>query len=158
MLYRLQGGPAPTVTGRMEHHSQTWAKVNAPVDQGVRGLIEALSAFPNLETVESCEGSDEQGPWICFRYGDYWEHPWRDLADFVLGYMAPKLVSAVGDDASVRIQVKPSGLVFGELSVRPGAASRVEAALWELARDSSVFPRHSSGCCDGRSGTSPERC
>lgn len=142
----------------MRKHPQTWVKVNAPVDCGVSGIVETLSLFPSLETIESCEGNTERGPWVCFRYGRYWEHPWRDLADFVLGYMAPKLTKTVGDDASIRIQVTPSGTMFGELSVRPEAASNVEAALRELLREFSGDRRRSSECCGGTSDTSLERC
>ena len=42
-------------------HVLTWAKVNAPVDEGVKMLVEALSAFDGLETVESCEGPPRLG-------------------------------------------------------------------------------------------------
>ena len=134
-------------------HPQTWIKVNAPVDEGVSGLVSALADFPDLETIESCEGNEERGPWVCFRYGAYWHDSWRELAEFVLGEFSPALMDEVGDDASVRIQVTPSKQVFGELSVRPGAAPRVEAAIRRLARESSAVQRHSSGCCDDTSGT-----
>jgi hypothetical protein len=142
----------------MATHPQTWVKVNVPVDSGISRLVSVLSLFPSLETIESCEGLEGQGAWVCFRYGAYWEHPYRDLAEFVLGYMAPRLVGKVGDDANLRIQTKPSGNIFGELSVRPEAISNVEMALRELARDFSVYRRHSSGYCGDTSGTSPERC
>ncbi len=118
----------------MTAHPQVWAKVNAPVDEGIADLVAALSAFPALQTVESCQGAPDRGAWICFQYGDYWNHPWRSLADFVLGYLAPGLASLVGDDANVRIQVTASGQVFGELSVRPGAESRVSRAVRTLAK------------------------
>ena len=136
----------------MATHEQVWVTVNAPVDKGVSGIISALSEFAGLETVESCESDIERRSWVCFRYGPYWKHPWRALADFVLGYMAPGLVAAVGDDANVRIQVTASGQIFGELSVRPGATHRVEMALHQLARDH-PSRRRSSGYCDGTSGT-----
>lgn len=142
----------------MVSHSQTFVKVNAPVDSGISALIQSLSEFPKLETVESCQGSPQIGPWVSFRYGEYWQHPWRELADFVLGYLAPGLAEAVGDDATVRIQVTPSGQTFGELSVRPGATDRVERALCELARSFSASQRHSSAYCDDTSDTSQLRC
>ncbi len=142
----------------MKGHTQTWAKVNAPVDTGVRGIVEALSLFPSLETVESCQGGDNSGPWVCFRYGCYWEHPWRDLADFVLGYMAPELAKMVGDAANVRIQTTPSGTIFGELSIRPEAVPSVEAALRELLREFTGDPRHNSECCGDTSDTSRRHC
>jgi hypothetical protein len=118
----------------MATHEQTWVKVNVPVDRGVSGVVSALSAFSGLETIESCEGDHGRAAWVSFRYGRYWSHLWHDLAEFVLGYLVPGLASRVGDDATVRIQGTPTGQIFGELSIRPGAASRVEAALRELAR------------------------
>lgn len=114
-------------------HIIEWVKVNAPVDKGIKGIISALNEYPYLETIESCEGNNVIGPWVYFRYGSYWENNWRELADFVLGFLAPHLNSLVGDDATLRIQTTPSGNIFGELSIRCGAASRVEAALKKLA-------------------------
>jgi hypothetical protein len=138
----------------MASHSQTWVKVNVPVDRGIQGLVTALSLFPSLETVESCEGNGNDGAWVCFRYGAYWEHPWRDLADFVLGYLAPRLTEMVGDNANLRIQTKPSGNVFGELSIRREAIPNVEMALRQLVRDFNGYRRRSSEYCGGRSDTS----
>jgi len=34
----------------MTSHEQVWVKVNAPVDCGAAGIVEALSAFTGLET------------------------------------------------------------------------------------------------------------
>lgn len=109
-------------------HRQDWVKVNVRVDKGIIGVISALSSFPSLETIESCQGDNKNGAWVCFRFGSYWKHPYCDLVNFVLGYLAPHLRETVGDDASVRIQATPSGNIFGELFIRPGATSRVEAA------------------------------
>jgi hypothetical protein len=138
----------------MGEHAQLFTKVNAPVDVGVSGIISALSEFSALSTFESCQGDEERGPWVCFRYGEYWKHPWRELADFVLGYLAPGLMEAVGDDATVRIEMTPSGQIFGEISVRPGADHRVEQALWELVRNFSVSQFQRSGRSDDTSDTS----
>lgn len=135
-------------------HSQAWVKVNAPVDEGVRGIIEALSAFPKLETIESCEGDSIKGPWVCFRYGSYWDDSGHELSNFVLGFLGKNLMALVGDDALISIQVLTSGNLMAELSVRHGAAPRIEAALKELLRDFSAFQRHNSEYCDDTSDTS----
>jgi len=85
-------------------YRQNYVKVNVPLDEGMKGLITTLSSFELLETVECCEGHENRNAWVCFRYGSYWGHPWRELVNFVLGFMAPGLVSIVGDDVNVRIQ------------------------------------------------------
>lgn len=69
----------------MKTHKQVFVKINAPVDAAICDLVSALGAFPSLETIESCQGSEKSSAWVCFRYGNYWDHPWRDLAAFVFG-------------------------------------------------------------------------
>lgn len=93
----------------IKRHKTEWTKVNAPVDKGVKGIVSVLSNFDYLETVESCEGDNISGPWVCFRYGSYRKNSWHELADFVLGYFSPRLIGAVGDDVSIKIQVTSSG-------------------------------------------------
>jgi hypothetical protein len=139
-------------------HPPSWAKVNAVVDEGVVGIVSALSEFPQLETIESCERNEGNAAWVCFRYGEYWENPWRDLAEFLLGYMAPGLIAEVGDDVNVRIQVTASGKIFGEISIRPGAEHRVETALRKLAVGVIFCQPHKSGYSGGSSDTLPPHC
>ncbi len=120
-------------------HKQAGVKVNAPVDSGIAGIVAALSAFPRVRTLESCEGEVtdagiEQAAWVCFQYGDYWEHPWRDAAQFVRGYLGPRLALAVGDGASLSLRVTASGTTEGELRVRPGAFRETARALQALRR------------------------
>lgn len=122
------------MSGVDNSHEQVWGKVNAPLDRGIRSLVEALSLFPQLETIESCEGSPRDGLWICFRYGAYWENPWRDLCEFVFGYLGPGLAHEIGDRASVSVQVSTFGEARGELVTRRGAERRVVAALKRLSR------------------------
>ena len=131
---------------KRQPHKQVWVKVNAPVDQGIADLIQALSAFPRLHTIESCQGGLDNPAWVCFYYGDYWVNPWRDLADFVLGFLGPALAREAGDDVNVSIRVTGCGLPQGELTIRPGRASAVTEALINLFR--------SWGCSGGRSDTS----
>ena len=109
----------------MAIHKQTWAKVNAPVDEGVKDLVEALSAFPKLQTIESCQG-DGEGQWVGFWYGD---GDCRELADFVLGFLAPTLHKEVGDGVVISIQIDSAGVPQGDLLVRPGALRRTLRAI-----------------------------
>ena len=112
-------------------HVLTWAKVNAPVDEGVKMLVEALSAFDGLETVESCEGPPA---WVCFRYGRWWEDPWRALAGFALGRLGPHLATQLGDRVSVQAFFSGTGEVMAELTVREGAMGLTLDALAELGK------------------------
>lgn len=74
-----------------------------------------------------------------------WNHPWRVLADFVLGDLAPGLVAAFGDGANIRNQVTTNGQIFGELSVLPEAKQSVEETLHSLVQCFSVCRRHNLG-------------
>ena len=112
-------------------HVLTWAKVNAPVDVGVKMLVEALSAFEGLESVESCEGPPA---WVCFRYGRWWEDPWRALAGFVLGRIGPHLATRLGDRVSVRVFLADTGGALAEITVREGAMVMTLDALAELEK------------------------
>src|SRR5208282_2848511 len=127
----------------MTAHEQVWAKVNAPVDRGVVGLVEALSLFRGLETVESCEGNDREAVWICFRYGRYWVQPWQELAEFVFEFLAPRLLQKVGDNATVIVRPR-EGTALADLSIRPEAKREVEDALRKLAVEFSDAPHRSS--------------
>ncbi len=114
-------------------HKQTWAQVNVPVDEGVSGLVSALSGFPRLQTIESCQG--DSAPWVCFRYGNYWEHPWRELAEFVFGYLGPQLVNELGDRVDVVVRLTEHGDVQAELWIRHGALERTIETLERLAQE-----------------------
>ncbi len=137
----------------MTIHTQSFVKVNAPVDTGLEGIITGLASFPRLETFESCQGDDQRPAWVCFRYGEYWKHPWQELAEFVLGYLAPGLLSEVGDSVSVRIQAVSNENYLGEISIRPRAIGSVETALLKLARQFTSSQAHKWAYIGGKSDT-----
>ncbi len=114
-------------------HRQVWVKVNAHVDEGIAGLITALSEFPALQTLESCQGGNGEPAYVCFGYGRYAAHPWLDLAHFVLGFLAPRLAETVGELATLRIRTTTLGLTIAELVVREGAIEVVEEAVRRIA-------------------------
>lgn len=114
-------------------HKQTWTKVNVPVDVGIKQLIDALSAFTKLQTIESCMGDENNPAWISFLYGDYWKNPEKELSEFVVGYLGKELVSALGDRINISIQFNSVGLPQGELVVRPGAITQTIQVLKKLA-------------------------
>ena len=110
-------------------------RVNTPVDTDIADLISSLSAFPRLQTIESCQGNSNNPAWVCFYYGNYWLHSWRDLANFLLGYLGPAMTRKLGDRVGVSIRVTESGQIHGELMVRPGAIQVTVRALKTLLRD-----------------------
>lgn len=110
------------MTGR-PFHRQVWTKVNAPVDEGVVGLIDALSSFPGLRSIESCQGPPA---WVCFEVG---VEGWSELAALVLARFGP----ALGDLATAGIHVTGAGRARGELTVQPDALDDTVSLLHRLA-------------------------
>jgi hypothetical protein len=108
----------------MTVHEQSWVKVNAQVDRGVVPLIEALNAFPELRTMESCE-TDGDDAWVCFDAGT---ENWNKLAEIVFGLLGPRLMDALG--TQVRFEMTMSnGIVMAEMTVNK---SVIEAASREI--------------------------
>lgn len=108
------------------------------MDEGVVGLVKALSAFPKLRTRESCESIDGEGTaWVCFTYGQDGPEDWRALAEFVLGYLAPGLMQTLGDQ--VNIGIDATDFNMAKLSVRPGAMLRTLKTLRKLRRGFGVL-------------------
>ena len=116
-------------------HDQVWTKVNAQVDKGIAPLIEALSEFPALQTLSSCEGYQGRAATVNFRYGADRPEAWRDLTEFVFGFFGPALAKKVGDSARVFVEVTTWGEALGNLNVRPGCVQQVVVAVSGLARE-----------------------
>jgi len=49
-----------------QSHAQVFVKINARVDEGIAPLVSALSRFPTLYTLASCQG----GAFVEFRFGN----------------------------------------------------------------------------------------
>ena len=118
----------------MSTHDQVVVQVNVLVDSGIAPLIRALSKFPKLQTLESCQGDAMTPAWVCFYYGDDEGRRWRPLAEFVLEHLGPWLLDKVGDSAEVSVHRNGVGMPQGELIVRPGTIKAVVTALTSLAR------------------------
>jgi len=127
-----------------EGHPQVWVKVNAPVDEGVAELIEALSSFPKLETFTSCQGGwprsdeDKEGEpaKVWFHYGqDDHAHSYREIGDFVLGYFGPGLMKEMGDLVGISLEVETQYVIMAKLYVRQGAMPRTISTVRRLQRE-----------------------
>lgn len=115
-------------------HQQVWTKVNVPVDIEIKPLIDALALFPELQTVESCQKIGNGKAWVCFVYGRYWEHGWRDMANFVLGFFGSELYKLVDNTAVVQITVVSEQSIYGELTVPPEQIRFVAESIRKIAK------------------------
>lgn len=111
-------------------HRQTWIKVNAHVDVGVAPLVTALSAFPMLRTLESCQGTNGSA-WVTFVYGE--DAEWKSLCDFVCAFLGPCLAKEFGDRVQTSVQVTTAGRLRGEMVVNAGSVPAVVQALVKLS-------------------------
>ena len=138
----------------MPAHTQAWVKVNAQVDCDLLDLITALSLFPTLQTIESCQGEGVEPAWVCFSFGGCW----KESAAFVLGFLAPRLSKRVGDGAALVLRPRQWGELLVDLSVRREALEATSAALIEIAGEFSAYRLRNSACSGGMSDTSPGHC
>jgi len=121
-------------------HERVWAKVNVQVDAGVAGIVEALGAFPTLQTLESCEGSSDR-VWICFTYGNSWETSWREAAEFIFDFFAPRLFEIVGDAATIVMRPSANRGLLIDLSIRRSDVDPVRKAILELGPKFTTYQR-----------------
>lgn len=112
-------------------HQQKAIKVNGLADIGVADLVEALSDFPLLRTIESCQGPPMR---VWFVYG-LEEADWPPLANLVLGYLGPELARQFGDGVDMRIRVTDIGKGRAVLTVQPGLLEPVIQTIRSLALD-----------------------
>lgn len=121
----------------MSVHEQVLAKVNVPVDKGMKELVETLSLFPDLQTIESDEGKKDGWAWVCFVYGDQEKpQPWKPLSEFVFSTVGPKLVEEFGDRVDLNIKVTESGAYRAEMAIQKETLSAVVKLLKRLNRES----------------------
>jgi hypothetical protein len=113
----------------MTIHQQVWVKVNTQVDRGIAELVQALSSFPGLRTIESCESSSDS-VWVCFDYGDC---GWRPLAECVFDMIGPKLMAAFGDRVCLNLGIAESGAYRAEMTVNKSIISAVSEAVKQLS-------------------------
>jgi hypothetical protein len=114
----------------MTIHKQVWIKVNAQVDRGIAPLIEALSVFPGLRTIESCEGNEDTA-WVTFDSG---EDEWKPLAELVLEELGPSLMHEFGDRVSLNVTITEGGLYRAEMTLAKAAIPAVSKSIKQLLR------------------------
>ena len=119
---------------RLNSHHQRWVKVNTLVDSDIAPLIRILNSFPSLQTIESCQGSRNKGARVFFHYGNYYESSWKEISDFVFGFLGPELVKKCGDRIDILVRITTFGKVLAELHLRPGNLKIVVGALKQIRK------------------------
>lgn len=117
-----------TGTSPPNEHCQKWVKVNAPVDEGIVPLIEALSAFQGVRTIESCEGNGDSA-WVCFDCG---QEDWKALSEFVFSVIGPPLMAEFGDRINLNVGITESGMYRAEMTVSKAIISAASKAMEQL--------------------------
>ncbi len=116
-----------------DKHETVWVKVNVPVDRGVAALVEALSQFARLRTIESCQGPPA---WVCFDAGEEIGE-WHQLADLVLDILAPAISQIEGARFEI---IADSGPPQGELTVCPEALyATVRRLQWLANKEAGII-------------------
>ena len=112
----------------MGAHTQTWVKVNAPVDAGVAELVSLLNSVDGLETLQSCQGDiGGRDGYVYFACGD-----WHKMCEFVFQKIGPALKSRLDDDAVLIVEATSADLPMAKLSFKAEAISVMVSALKEV--------------------------
>jgi hypothetical protein len=114
----------------MATHTQTWVKVNVPVDTGVAEIVSILNRVDGLETLQSCQGdAGREDGYVYFARGN-----WNTICQFVFETIGPKLKERLDEDANIRIDAVASDMPVAKLSFKAEAANMVASALKEIIR------------------------
>jgi hypothetical protein len=112
----------------MTEHRQVPVKVNAWVDEGIAGLVTALSEFEGLVTLETCQGHvEERDAFVVFRYGD-----WQRCGELLFGRILPTMSPDLRADVSLRLQAYDADTALGSITLEPAAVSAFTQCLRDV--------------------------
>ena len=99
--------------------------------------MSALSQFPRLSTIESCEGRGEKNAFVYFEYGVVGgravsKNSWERTSQFVFGFIAPGLWDKVQDACSLSMELYMGTNYMVIIHIVPSALKQVESAINEL--------------------------
>lgn len=114
----------------MATHTQTWVKVNAPVDTAIAELVSVLNSVDGLETLQSCQGdAGERNGYVYFACGD-----WQRMCEFVFQTIGPALKNRLDEDATLIVEATSADAPMAKLSFKAEATDMVVSALKEVLR------------------------
>lgn len=112
----------------MASHIQTWIKVNATVDEGVKEIVCLLNTIDGLETLQSCQGDPgERNGYVYFAFGD-----WQKMCQLVFERIGPILKKRVDEDVRLTVEAMDADTPMAKLSFKAEAANMVASALKEV--------------------------
>jgi|GEM_PF-3526467 len=148
----------PSTTG----HKEVPAKVNAWVDSGVAPLVEALSLFKNVVTLDSCEGTESEGAYVYFKCWGSSKRPCaHETCEFMI-WLSSVLRSQPNpcSDYRLRLEWMASDEPMANITTYRNNVSAIAAKLSLLAADVThqtswfecdkvdTMPRNSTTCQD----------
>lgn len=118
----------------MSHKTVTVAGLDAEVDERVVPLVVALTRFPRLKTVASCQG--EPGPMMeggAYGYVDFvYGSSWLSCCRFCFGLLAPAFRDMY-DNVMISVwQTDAAPCIYASLKIRTEAISEAAAAVEKL--------------------------
>lgn len=127
----------------MADHEEIFVKVNAPVDRGIAPLVEALSAIPDLETLESCQGDPDSHKmaYVFFRYRD-WQAAGELLFEQILGALDEDLRAEV----SVSLTAYDTSHAQGRIAVEQSAMPALINVIRSVSSDRMSQCSGGTGC------------
>ena len=115
-------------------HPIEFAKVNVPIDKEIKNIVEALSFFPKLQTIESCQEISAGKAFVCFYYGNYWENKWEELTKFIFDFLGPRMLNVLGDNVDISVRINSNGDVYAELIVTKESVEQAVSIIQDAAQ------------------------
>ncbi len=104
-------------------------RVNAPVDEGIAPLVEALSAVAGVVTMESCQGDEgHSSAFVVFHMDD-----WRACGDLLFDRLLPLMPSSLRSGVSLRVESYDTQIARGWITLDPAAIESVSACVRQLS-------------------------
>jgi len=113
----------------MAAHREVPVKVNARVDAAIAELVTVLNEYPNLQTLQSCQGEAGGEAYVFFTCGS-----WQSTCEFLFGKIAPAL-SAKIDDEILQIEVFGNEDPVGRIAFQPESIAEITSEIKRLVQN-----------------------
>ena len=111
----------------MSMHAQTIVKANVAVDSGIARLVAALNEFPEVQTLDSCQG--EAGVFDAYVYLKCAD--WKTTCEFLFGRLAPAMKDEI-DGETLKIEVFGNEDPVGKLTFPTGSIDELTVLIQRM--------------------------